>query len=101
MLEFIKMMNAQNNTLLTNALGQASGAGGGGLLGDLVKTIVGAQVQKSGDEFDKMGKMMDIMTNMRASMGLGPGGPNDPNNPRYRYEIRTCRIENAIRFKTT
>lgn len=81
MLEFMRMMNTQNNTLLTNALGQASGANGGGLLGELVKSIVGSKLERSGDEFDKMSKMMDIMTNMRASMGLGPGGPNDPNSP--------------------
>ena len=81
MLEFMRMMNTQNNTLLTNALGQAGGANGGGLLGELVKTIVGSKLERSGDEFDKMSKMMDIMTNMRASMGMGPGGANDPNSP--------------------
>lgn len=81
MLEFMRMMNTQNNTLLSNALGQANGANGGGLLGELVKTIVGSKLERSGDEFDKMGKMMDIMTNMRASMGIGPGGANDPNSP--------------------
>jgi hypothetical protein len=82
MLEFMRMMNPQNDTLLQNIVGQA---GGGRVVPDLLKTIIGNESGEKNTGFEDMSKMMDVISNMLATIEVSRDSHDDS-----RQECHPC-----------